>query len=334
MRPKMRRGRWTAVAVAATILGGMVFVAPMSVASAAPPPSALTNYGTYPNAPVENALPQACLPGTSYLRDVSFSLNGGSSESNLSDLPDPQPGDTITMTWSGWNNSGEASCEEVNVGASLSVKAAPSPVFNQNFNQQLHEPFAYCGPSGDPCQGGAEELYSLSLTMPPTNEVCNYQLDAVIGLPLQTIGPDGSFYGNALRQGQNKPSGPDMLISAKNGGPGTCTTVEKIVSVNPDEDPDFPADVPGDPDYLICLTPLAEDVQADAIDVSQACPPPAIPVIVKAGQSETIALEPGATYTIQEILEDGSARLLDDELRRSGRLDRDRCRERLPMRRP
>ena len=55
--------------------------------------------------------------------------------------------------------------------------------------------------------------------------VCGYQLDVIIGGPLETVGPHGSYYSTANRQqaqrrralARSTPNGPNMLIDAANG---------------------------------------------------------------------------------------------------------------------
>ena len=88
--------------------------------------------------------------------------------------------------------------------------------FDPNDNQHLLLPFAYCGPGGADCNG------SLTLTVPAANVACNFQIDAVLGPPLNNVGPNGSYYNSSSRQDHNKPwgtnaGGTNMLISANNG---------------------------------------------------------------------------------------------------------------------
>ena len=56
--------------------------------------------------------------------------------------------------------------------------------------------------------------------MPSRQVSCNFQIDAVIGAPLADVGPNGSFYSQDSRGANGKPSGPNMLIRANNGGEG------------------------------------------------------------------------------------------------------------------
>ena len=130
--------------------------------------------------------------------------------------------------------------------------------------------------------------------MPGYDEACDYQVDAVIGGPLD----DRRSRRVVLRQHVPPERRSRHAHHANNGGPEACTTVTKTVSV------DEGATDPGDRDYLICLTPAGE-VVADAVqdladDVS--CPVGAIAVVLKGGESKTIEMTPGTTYEISEVL--------------------------------
>ncbi len=77
--------------------------------------------------------------------------------------------------------------------------------------------------------------FELSNTIPQLNVVCGYQLDVVIGGPLETVGPHGSYYqpqnrmdANAAGLGTFNPNPPNMLIDAANGAM-PCAPGQRIV---------------------------------------------------------------------------------------------------------
>lgn len=174
-----------------------------------------TDFANYPNnLPDGLGLPAGCNAWT-VLENRSFSVNGGPGQYEFRDLGQLDPGDVVTMSWTGWTEG----CETL---ITLSVKAASVPTFDPTTDQVLVD-FAGClGPDDATCavDGG----YELVLTMPA--QLCNYQADAVVGPPLQNVGPAGSYYSNQWRQSHQNPpalsSGPDMLIAANNGGPEEC----------------------------------------------------------------------------------------------------------------
>jgi hypothetical protein len=150
-------------------------------------------------------MPAGCtVEGAAVVPGVQFSANGQSS-SDLRTLA-IAPGDTITMSWDAF----APGCETLGVG--FSVKISQDVIFDIADNQYLQS-FSYCGPEGPLCATPG----SVSIQLPSAELVPCYQLDAHIGPPLAIVGPDGSYYGNAQNPGR-----PDMLISAQNGGTGSC----------------------------------------------------------------------------------------------------------------
>ncbi len=258
--------------------------------------------------------PLGCAAGEAFLTGTTYDVARGQIANDLGLLPVVAattlregtigrlyPGDTITMKWTGF---GGTECNGEAIGVSLAVKKAPAPAFDQTADQALLLDFAYCGsPEGISGATSCEEANNtLTLTLPGYDEACDYQIDAVIGGPLEIVGPGGSFYGSSFRPN----GGPDMLITANNGGPEACATVTKTVSVGEG------ATDPGNRDYLICLTPaggeVADAVQDLADDVS--CPVGAIAVVLQAGGSKTIEVTPGTTYEISEVLAADDVRVL------------------------
>jgi hypothetical protein len=134
-------------------------------------------------------------------------------------------GDKVTMNWTDYTPG----CE--NLGISFAVKATQHPTFVAQDDQHLVG-FVFC--SGADC-GTAKDWGHLSITIPPPQDACNFQLDAVIGPPLNNVGPHGSYYSNQARQAATPPkaNGPNMLIGSNNGGVGKCIippTANAVVS--------------------------------------------------------------------------------------------------------
>jgi hypothetical protein len=100
----------------------------------------------------------------------------------------------------------------------LAMKSAPGPFFDATVDQALDLPYAL-----DFLSAGLGE-HSVSYVLPDLLDDsfpgCFGQLDAIVGLPLAVVGPNGSFYSSGLRGG-----GPNLLISAWNGGYENCQAV-------------------------------------------------------------------------------------------------------------
>lgn len=170
---------------------------------------------TYPD---DAILPAGCVAG-SVLTGLQYQIDpdgtgaapAGAPRGDLAfgDIP---PGATIIMTWSGWSQD----CASV---ISLSVKRAEQATFNPNSNQDLIS-FAACEADGDGCTV-APGSFRLELTMPTIAAGgCFYQVDAVVGPPLDVVGPNGSFYHNdnrSLFPATMNETGDNMLIHANNG---------------------------------------------------------------------------------------------------------------------
>jgi hypothetical protein len=190
-----------------------------------------SDFNLYPQTPI----PPGCNVGSDFLTGTLYNVQRGSIGQAANAQPVSNsitlnegtigrlyPGDSITMTWTGFAPAG---CNGEAVGVSLAVKSASSPSFNASDNQALLRAFAYCGVNGTPCTGVGGAGNTLSLVMPGEDEACNYQVDAVIGGPLAIVGPNGSYYNDGTRGSNGKNSGGgNRLISSNNGGPGECAT--------------------------------------------------------------------------------------------------------------
>src|SRR5262249_22542802 len=152
-------------------------------------------------------------------------------------------GDTVIIRWTGWT----AGCESLPI--SFPLKATNGTDFDLRDDQALvREPngpyaFPFCyspgTPGGEQCARPAPATgFELSFTMPQLNQVCGYQLDVVIGGPLETVGPHGSYYqpqnridANTAGLGTFNPANINMLIDAANGAmpctPQSRLTIDK-----------------------------------------------------------------------------------------------------------
>jgi LPXTG-motif cell wall-anchored protein len=146
-----------------------------------------------------------------------------------------QVGDQVVIRWESWTPN----CEGLPI--TFPLKATNDSFFDIRDDQALvREPngpfnFPFCYSSGAescPRAGGGFELRN---TIPQLNAVCGYQLDVVIGGPLETVGPHGSYYqpqnrsdANTLGLGTFNPGPPNMLIDAANGAM-PCSTNDRII---------------------------------------------------------------------------------------------------------
>ena len=176
-------------------------------------------------------IPDGCDARSQVIRNQSFAIDpdgsgpqpagqGRSDMAALGDIP-PAPA-TLVMTWSGWNPACAAD-------VSLSVKKADGPSFDPLVRQELIS-FVGCDGAapnqGQGCASGG--TFRLELAMPTLESACHYQVDAVVGPPLEIVGPGGSFYTNTHRTAGMNRNGENTLISANNGRancvPATTTT--------------------------------------------------------------------------------------------------------------
>lgn len=223
-RSTPQRKAMMAAGLLLAVLGALCFSVSPS-AQAATSASAITDYDVYPN--IEGLIPDTCqADGAGVLQGISYAIDHDGTVTNTTALDTVQlfTGDTVTMSWTDYT----AGCE--GIGVSIAVKATDHPTFVLEDNQTLVN-FAYC--SEDDCGPGATgtSFGNLTVVIPEQQEACNFQLDAVIGPPLQNVGPLGSYYGEVNRQLFNstypddpnqKASGPNMLIGFSNGGRGEC----------------------------------------------------------------------------------------------------------------
>ena len=256
MRRCVRLARFSAVA--ALVSGGaLAYEAVSQMVGALPPPVITTDYTAYPAA---GSIPASCAtdgrgvvqglrfflipgPGTP-TRPAQWTTDPGPtgdytstrSSRRFETFPNPSvvPGDTVVALWNSWTPG----CD--GVGVSMSVKKTNGPTFDIARDQALvggssgAGAFAWCQSATDPC--ATSGVNRLQVVIPPAAVTCNFQLDLVIGAPLETVGPHGSYYTASVRQqaqaaglGTFNTSGPGMLLDALNQGLGNCAQLPRIV---------------------------------------------------------------------------------------------------------
>jgi hypothetical protein len=186
-------------------------------------PPLVTDFAAYPSTP-QAFLGPTCdftgVLGSTY----TVALGAGGTAGPVGDLaqlpvltgPNGTAPDVVTWTWTGVTPA----C--VGSAVSMVVKVALGPSFDPNVDQLT-------GPNGGYVVGFLTAgPGTLTFPMPDLARFglgCDYQLDAIVGIPLQDVGPSGSFFSGPLRQQQGKANGDDRttVLSAKNGTYPSCT---------------------------------------------------------------------------------------------------------------
>jgi hypothetical protein len=242
--------------------GLVAYEAVTQVASAQPPPVITTNFAAYPPA---NAIPANCAggvagggpavlvgyrsfidPATASAAQLAAGPATDFTDPAVSGVADPTmfrfqtrliPGNRVVIRWTNW----AANCGGLTI--SFPLKATNQAMFDLTDDQALvREPngpytFPFCNQTTDPCPGPAGVGgFQLSTVIPQLNVVCGFQLDVVVGGPLETVGPHGSYYNTVNRVaaathtpplGTFNTNGPNMLIDNANGAM-PCTTGQRI----------------------------------------------------------------------------------------------------------
>ncbi len=240
-------------AVALSAFGFIAYDAVTQVASAAPPPVVNTDYAAYPAA---GSVPATCTNGNGgpgVLQGYRAFLQRPGGPNNVAPFVDPgaggtavsrsmrrfqaqiQVGDQVVIRWESWT----AGCDGLAI--SFPLKATNRGFFDLTDDQALvREPngpfnFPFCYSSGAESCPRAGGGFELTTTIPQLNVVCGYQLDVVIGGPLETVGPHGSYYqvqnridANTAGLGTFNPNAPSMLIDAANGDM-PCDASDRII---------------------------------------------------------------------------------------------------------
>jgi LPXTG-motif cell wall-anchored protein len=181
-------------------------------------PPLVTDYANYPGTP------QAFLtPGCDFSGVINPSFGArlvatGQEFGPVGDLallPDLAEGDLVRMAWT------DVAPQCIGSAVSFVVKVALGPSFDPNTDQLT-------GPNG----GYSVEFLvagpgEITFPMPDLARFglgCDYQLDAIVGIPLQDVGPSGSFFSELLRiqQGKQTADNRTTVISAKNGSYPSC----------------------------------------------------------------------------------------------------------------
>ena len=225
-------------------------VALLVASTAAGQTALVTDYVNYPDTP-QAELPDGC--DASGVTGVSFTLNGGAAVGSLSAFGPLQAGDAVTMAW----QTVSGPCDGVPVV--LVVKDAPLPFFDPGVNQPAVTPYAATTATGPG---------SVTLTLPDLSgfgHQCAYQVDAIVGLPLAVVGPDGSFYSASTRGDDRRTT----LISAANGAYPECapleatTTTGATTTTMPSSTTTAPASTTTDPTTTTSLAPAVAPARAE-----------------------------------------------------------------------
>src|SRR5438552_13728455 len=183
---------------------GMVLAPPAAKAQIpdAQRPPLVTDYANYPNTPQAHLTPGCDFSG---LLNPTFGARLAATGSgvefgpygDLGSLPPLGEGDLVRMAWTGVTPA----C--VGSAVSFVVKVALGPTFDPTVDQLT-------GPNGgysvDFLTAGPGEL---TFPMPDLARFglgCDYQLDAIVGIPLADVGPSGSFFSGSLRAQYGKGS--------------------------------------------------------------------------------------------------------------------------------
>jgi len=276
-----------------TALGLFSYDALTQVASAAPPPVVNSDYAAYPPA---DAVPSNCTGGTGgpgVLQGYRAFLRRAGAP-NAAPFVDPGPtgdfatlrsmrrfqaqilpGDEVVVRWTEWS----ANCAPLPI--SFPLKATNRNFFDLKDDQSLvREPngpfdFPFCYSSGPESCAAVGGGFELSTVIPHLHVVCGYQLDVVIGGPLETVGPHGSYYQTQNRRDANtaglgtfNPNNPNMLIDAANGAM-PCIGQERIIVdkqwVGTGSTP--PVNLP--PGFALTVTSSVSDVNAAVLGTAK-----------------------------------------------------------------
>ena len=294
MRARLAR---IGAAVAVASVGLVGYQAVTQVATAAPPPVVTTDFASYPPA---GSVPANCTGGAGgpgvLLGYRAFIDPTGVDPARVAANPtafaDPtagaavlartmrrfqtliQPGDRVVIRWTNW----AANCDGLTI--SFPLKATNGAFFDLSDDQALvREPngpfvFPFCNAATDPCPAPAGTPgggFQLSTVVPQLSVVCGYQLDVVIGGPLETVGPHGTYYQTQNRidaqtagLGTFNQNNPNMLIDAANGAM-PCQTGQRITIdkqwVGTGSTP--PVNVP--PGFLLTVTSSTSQTDATVI---------------------------------------------------------------------
>jgi hypothetical protein len=190
-------------------------------------PPLVTDYANYPGTPQAFLTPGCDFTGVlnpTFGAHIQLTNTDFGPVNDLGLLPTLAQGDLVRMAWT------DVAPECIGSAVSFVVKVALGPSFDPNVDQLT-------GPNG----GYSVEFLvagpgEITFPMPDLARFglgCDYQLDAIVGIPLRDVGPSGSFFSEALRvqQGKQTADNRTTVISAKNGTyldcvpTGTTTTV-------------------------------------------------------------------------------------------------------------
>ena len=273
--------------------------------------SPITDVSGYPA-----AHPAGCPDGESALVGLTFDNGRGGSAASLWGL-DVGHGDTVTMRWSAFH----ASCTtggEPAIAVALAAYDAPTAAFDPAVDQRL-DTWEACGAGADACTF-TDGRYRLRLTL-PTTDVCNVQVDAVLGLPLAVVGPGGSFYSSGARG-----SGPNRLLSAANFTVTPCaptTTVAPVSTSSPPPPSTTPTSVAPNPVTTIAPAVASTTSVVAPANYSSSTVPAEVTTTTAAPPGPTLVHNSGSTPIDQpppSSVAIGETKVLAETAERSGPL--------------
>lgn len=256
-------------AVTITIL--CVLIATAGVADAQIPddqrPPLVTDYANYPGTPEAFLTPGCDFAG---IINPTFGARlvatGQSQEfgpvASLDLLPTLGQADLVRMAWT------DVSDACIGSAVSFVVKVALGPSFDPNVDQLT-------GPNG----GYSVEFLvdgpgEITFPMPDLARFglgCDYQLDAIVGIPLRDVGPSGSFFSETLRiqQGKQTADNRTTVISAKNG-----TYLNCVVPPTPSTTPFTAPSTTAPPATTATTTPSVSTTAPQTTVTTQPSTPP------------------------------------------------------------
>lgn len=143
----------------------------------------------------------------------------------------------------------------------LTIKIAPGPTFDSTVDQRVYVPYAIVTADGGP----GSVTYELP-DLAPFEKGCNFQMDAIVGLPLEIVGPSGSDYSASVRRDDKRTT----VIKWRNGVYDTCEQAAPTTTV-----PEVPTTVTAVPADVAPTTTIPLDVTPTEQTVPVTTPAPA-----------------------------------------------------------
>ncbi len=170
--------------------------------------ASITDYANYP---ANSGTAPDC--DASGVHGVEYTLNGVGPIFDLSELPAINQGDILEVSYT--DVADACNTPDSPQPIVLSMKSTAGGEFDPTVDQKLELPYAFdwMGPIG------GRFTYVMPNLGDDSFEGCSGQLDLIVGLPLDIVGPSGSYYSASLN-GQKQ-----MLIDSWNGEYDVCQLV-------------------------------------------------------------------------------------------------------------